>query len=303
MSWALLSQDSLFLHSSPWVARPAACRGGRHRLRGQGRELGAADRAGAPRVVVIDEVLAQRYWPAGDAVGARLELRFGAEPIPVEIVGVVGEVKHGALHDPPTATLYAPIAQVPNDQASFLANGLSLVVRCSGDPSLLAEQVRHETGRVDPEVAASPTRSMEQHLAASLAPRRFQLLLLGAFAVVALLLATMGIYASTTYAVRVRTAEIGLRLALGATAMGVVGSVVKAASRAILVGWTVGLIGALSLSRVVESLLFGVDRGDPVVLAGVSVLLLAVALGAAYVPARRASRLEPVAALRSTFSG
>jgi putative ABC transport system permease protein len=236
----------------------------------------------------------RRHFPNENPIGAHL--RFFERDF--EIVGVVGAVKHNGLDDEPTPTLYAPLAQVPGSNLAFLASNMSLAIRTGVGPLALQAAVRREVQAVDGEVPASSMKTMEQFLSTSVAPRRFNLLLLVVFAGAALLLAATGIYAVIAYSVTQRTHEIGVRLALGAGPGDVLKLVVGQGMRLALAGVAVGLIAALAITRVMANLLFEVSATDPGTFAAVSVILAGVALGACFVPARRATKVDPMIALR-----
>ena len=267
----------------------------------KGREFNEHDTAQTPGVVVIDQATARRFWPDTDPIGARIKIDDGAPAPPreVEIVGVAAEVKHNNLQDEPTLTVYAPIAQVPAGTTSFLANNMSLVVRTSGDPNAVATAVRREVLNTDNEVATSNVKTMEQFLSAALGARRFNLLLLTLFASVALVLAATGIYAVVSYSVAQRTKEIGVRMALGAQRRDVLRMIVGQGLKLTLAGVVVGLAGAFVFTRAVSSLLFGVGATDPVVFILMPLVLTLVALLASLIPARRATKVDPLVALRS----
>jgi putative ABC transport system permease protein len=266
----------------------------------RGREFTEADHERAAGVVVIDEVLAQRYWPQGDPLGAHLLLDYGTgeKPRAFEIIGVAGSVKHVGLNEEPTATLYGPLAQIPPSVVTARAANLSIVVRRAQASPTVAASVRRELQAVDPQVPASNVRMMSQYLAAALAGQRFNLLLLGVFAGAALLLATLGIYGVMAYAVTRRTREIGLRLALGAPPRAALKLVTGQGLRLALLGVGLGLVAAFALTRLLSSLLYGVSATDPATFASVALLLVGVAGLACYLPARRAARVDPLAALR-----
>jgi putative ABC transport system permease protein len=260
------------------------------------RGRGIADRDGsdAPAVVVINRAMAERYWPDGDPIGKPLLLRgaiFDGERR-VTVVGVVGDIKHGALDDPTEPQIYAPQAQVPFIFAT-------LVVRTELEPMALADQVRAAVWSVDPEQPVWKMRTMESLLARSLRSRSLTALLLGIYSAVALLLAALGIYGVIAYMVSQRTHEIGVRMALGAPARLIVSGVVR--HGLVLAGWGLGLgcAGTALLVRLVRSQLFGVSAADPLTFGGVLVLLALVALLASWIPARRATRIDPASALRA----
>jgi len=266
----------------------------------EGREFNEFDTAHAQNVVVIDEALARRYWPNESPIGAQLRFDEG-EPIQRElvVVGVVGDVKHFGLDEEPLATLYAPFYQMPENLVPVWASRINLVARTASDPMILSTLVRGEVLAIDRNVPASNIRTMDQFLSASVAQRRFNVLLLTLFAAAALLLTTSGIYAVISYSVAQRTHEIGLRMALGAQRSDVLKVVVGQGLRLVLIGVVIGLAAALVFNRILSSLLFGVSTVDPITFAVMPLLLIGVALLASFNPARRATKIDPVIALRS----
>jgi predicted permease len=266
----------------------------------KGREFTDMDTERTAGVVIINENLARRFWPNENPVGWHLWIKEG-DPTPrgVEIVGVVGNVKQFELEGDPTFDLYAPYRQIPEVLASMAANNMSWVVRVGPDPMTLADAVRREAQIVDRDVPASLAGTMEQLVAGSVAPRRFNSFLLGIFAGTALLLALMGIYAVMSYSVTQRTQEIGIRMALGAQQGNVVRLLVAQGLKVIMMGVAVGLVGAIALTAVISSLLFGISAIDPPVFLIISMLFACVALLASYIPARKATKVDPIIALRS----
>jgi putative ABC transport system permease protein len=257
----------------------------------RGREFTERDGAAAPSVVVINETLARRYFPGEDALGRRLAFGDVDEPVWREIVGVVGDVKGGGLSAETKPEMYVPYLQYPS---AFM----SVVVRGAPDPTTLTAAIRREVASVDKEQPVLNVRLMRQLVAESIAPQRFNTLLLGVFAAVALALATVGIFGVMSYTVTQRTHEIGIRMALGAQTGDVLRLVVKQGLTLTLFGVGIGLAGAFAVTRVLASLLYGVSTTDPMIFVGVSLLLAAVALVACYIPARRAMRVDPMVALR-----
>ena len=260
----------------------------------RGREFTVQDHAQARGVVVIDETLARRYWPKEDPLGVHLQM-FGHD---YEIVGVVGEIKHNGLDEEATATLYAPLAQVPDSVAGFVSNNLSLAIRADTPALSLQAAVRRELQAVDSEVAASSMRTMEQFLTTSTAPRRFNLTLVGTFAGAALLLAGIGIYGVIAYAVAQRTRELGIRLSLGAQRGDVLMLIMRQGARLAVLGVVIGLLGAFAVTRALASLLYSVSATDPLTYITTALLLTCIALLACYIPARRATKVDPMIALR-----
>ncbi len=266
-----------------------------------GRAFDERDTARSVSVVIIDEALAHRFFPNSNPVGEHLKIDDAA-PEPwreVEIVGVARDVKHNNLLDEPTPTVYAPIYQIPKGTVGFLANNMNVVVRTASDPLAMATTIRREVRAVDSDVATSNLRTMERFLAVAVASRRFNLLLVTLFASVALLLAATGIYAVVSYTVAQRTKEIGIRMALGAKASDVMRMILKQGLMLTLFGVVAGLVGAFILTRVISSLLFNVAATDLTTFILMPLILVAVALAACIIPARRAMRVDPLIALRT----
>jgi putative ABC transport system permease protein len=247
-------------------------------------------RSSAPSVV-INETLARRYWPDGDPLGQRIRLGGPA----LTVIGVVGDVRQMGLDVPADAEAFLPLDQV---EGTLTAPG-QLVVRTRGDPLALAPAVRRAIWAVDPDQPVSSVRTMSEVLDAEVASRNTQLTLLGSFAVVALVLAAVGLYGVLSYTVSQSANEIGLRMALGAQEGTVVGSIVRSALGTALIGIGVGLVAAYALTRTIASFLYGVSPTDPATAAAVAAVLLLVAGLAALVPARRAASVNPMTALRA----
>jgi len=265
----------------------------------RGRDLTDADVAGRSALVLISASMANRFWPNEDPLGKHLRLTFFPDAAR-EVVGIVGDVKLDSLDETrPVATVYWPLDQVsvPPSEA-WRSFGMSLAVRTSVDPMSSVSAVTAAIHQVDPEVPVVDVNSMEGLISASVSPQRFNMLLLGAFAGLALVLAAVGIYSVLSYTVRRRVREIGIRMALGATHRDVLSMVVADGMKPILAGVGIGLAAALALGRVVSSLIFGVRATDPLTFAMVAALLVAVGLLATVIPAYRATRVEPVRTLR-----
>ena len=269
-------------------------------LRG-GRYLEDADATRAAPVVVISEKMASTFWPNQDPVGQQIRLGGtgpGPDTLPRTVVGVVADVRHKGLDAETKTQMYLPHTQFPSTDSNFAINRMSLVVRARTDPLMLAPAVRREIRALDPEIPVSRVRSMEQVLSASASVRELNVMLLSVFAAVALTLAALGIYGVMAYTVTQRTKEIGVRMALGASAVEVQRLVLRQGLLLAGIGVLLGALGAVALGRVLTSLLFGVSATDPAIYAAVTAVLAAVALLATYVPARRATRVSPMVALR-----
>ena len=265
----------------------------------RGRELTDLDNEHSAGAILIDQALERRFFHEQEPIGAHILINMGdGNPArEYEVVGVVENVKHTGLNDDPTPTLYGPIPQAPKSAVPFLANNFSLVVRNSVDSQVLAESVRKELRGVDAEVATSNVRPMDEVLAASVAARKFNMELLAAFAGTALLLAAAGLYAVLAYLVSQRTREIGIRLALGARPRNVLYLIVRHGMKLTLVGVGIGIAAALAATRLMSGLLFAVTPTDAATFVAASSVLIIVALVACYVPARRATKVDPLVAL------
>jgi putative ABC transport system permease protein len=292
----------------------------------QGREFGPEDRQGSLPVTIINEAMAQRYWPGENPLGKRVgNVRFGLRTV----VGVAGNVKRLSLEEEQMPELYMSSLQPPassreerraNEEA--IAKGgkekgpyisvetrsptaiqgqagyISLMARTSVRPEAMADAVRKTVWSLDPDQPILQLGTMQARLDEIYAPRRFNMLLFGVFALVALLLAVVGIYGVLAYAVTQRTHEIGIRLALGAKTRDVLWLIVRQGLALTFIGVALGLGGALALTRVIQNLLFGVSATDPVTFVGIALLLISVACVASFIPARRATKVDPLVALR-----
>jgi len=255
----------------------------------KGRAFTERDTPGSPSVFIINETLARRFWPNEDPLGK--QIRYSSNDPWGEIVGVVEDMKYDGLHVVPTADLFEPYQQ---NAWPFL----SLTIRSQLDRTALLPAVQREVKALDPNLPLSSVRTMEEVMSQSLATRRFVLLLFSLFAGLAVLLASVGIYGVLTASVSQRTRELGIRLALGATAGNVWRLVVGQGMRLVLIGLVSGFIGALALNRFIEKLLFGVRSKDPLTYAVIGVVFMGVALLACWLPARRAAGVDPITALR-----
>jgi putative ABC transport system permease protein len=257
----------------------------------RGRVFTERDRADAPRVAVINRYMAERFWPGQEAVGQTLRLPGDGSVVEAEIVGVVGDTKHYAQDDPAISHIYGAQAQ-----DTHIFN--TIVARSEGDAMQLASAVRAAVWSVDPEQPVWKIRTQQSLVDRAVGMQRFLAQLMGAYAALALVLAAVGIYGVVSYNVAQRTCEIGVRMALGAMPLDVLRLVLRRGLLLTGIGLALGLGGALALGRVVQSLLFDTDASDPLTLAAVALLLVLVALLASYLPARRATRVAPLVALR-----
>jgi predicted permease len=258
----------------------------------KGRDFTASDHAQSPGVVIISESMARRYWPNEDPLGKRLRETSSGDSW-LSIVGVVGEVKYRGLPQNPNADpdVYFPLLQEPN-------RSLFLAVRTSVDPASLAAGARGALRKLDPDLPAYRVTTMAERVANQSTQSRFSAWLLGIFSALALVLAAVGIYSVMAYAVEQRSREIGIRVALGASSAVVLKMVIGQGMRLALLGIALGLGAALALTQTMKRLLFGVSATDSMTFIGVAVLLALVALVACYVPARRASKVDPMVVLR-----
>ena len=258
----------------------------------RGREFSRADVASTPRVAIISEAMARTYFPNEDPIGRRIIFGFPPDgDAPREIVGIVGDVRDVGLRQEPAAMMYVPYAQAP-----FW--GAVVVTRSSLSLSSFADAVRRDANAIDKDLPVTDIAAMPDVVNASVAQPRFQTVLLGLFGALALILAAVGIYGVISFSVAQRTHEMGIRMSLGAQPAQVLRLVMGQGARMALVGIALGAAAALGLTRLMRSLLFGVSAADPLTFAAVAILLVAVALAACYVPARRAMRVDPMTALR-----
>jgi predicted permease len=265
----------------------------------KGRDITPADRVDAPPVILINEAMAQRFWPGQSALGQRV--KWGPENSPrpwATVVGIAGNINHAALDAAPIPEVYMPLDQVPDEVAANFRS-VTLVVRTNGDPERMTAAVRSAIRSVARNAPISLIATMDQVRATSVSPRRFTLLLLGSFAVLALVLSAVGIYGVVMYGVTQRTRDIGVRVALGARPAQVVGAILGQGLRLAVFGLGIGVVGAVALTRVLRAQLFDVSPTDPATFAAIVVLLAAVAALASWLPARRATRVDPIEALRT----
>ncbi|HMY75107.1 MAG TPA: ABC transporter permease, partial [Blastocatellia bacterium] len=256
-----------------------------------GRDFTAHDNPQAPPVVIVNEAFAREHFKGENPIGKRLKLGWGGDE-PKEIVGVVGNVRHRALSDTSRPEMYVP-------QAQFANAGITLLVRSTLKPETLIAPIKQAIYALDPQLPVTNIKSLDDYRADSLSVPHFNTFLLSLFAGLALLLTAIGLYGVMSYAVTQRTNEIGIRLALGAQIGDVLRLILKHGLALTLLGVTVGLGASFALTRLMGSLLYDVNTTDPLTFAGVALLLLSVALSACYLPARRATKVDPMTALRS----
>jgi putative ABC transport system permease protein len=260
-----------------------------------GRSFTEVDSENAPLVVVINEAVVRRSYPPGeDPIGKLVNYQLPGRTVKGTIVGVVADVKNYGLDATVGSAEYRSILQ----NTHLIGGNINLVVRTAGDPLNLAHAVRQQVSAINPNIPVLDVMSMEQRIVRSLGHRRFQMLLFGLFAAVALFIAMVGIYGVISYAVSQRTHEIGIRMALGAQASDVLRMVVWRGMSLTLIGVALGLAAALALTRVMKNLLFEVSATDPATFTLIALLLVGVALIASYIPARRATKVDPLQALR-----
>jgi putative ABC transport system permease protein len=260
-----------------------------------GREFGDEDKVDSPAVAVVSETMARRFWPDEDPIGKRItpgQLDSTDPDDWITIVGVAKDVRQVELVAPPKPQMYLSYRQ-----AAFFAPR-HLVVSTAVEPLGMAAVVRKAVWEIDKDQPVSNIKTMEDVLSESIARQRFSMLLLGIFAALALVLAAVGIYGVMSYSVAQRTHEIGIRMALGARKRDVLKLTVGEALKLVLVGVVIGLVASFLLTRVMSSLLYGIGATDPTTFAGISLVLIGVALLASYIPARRATRIDPMVALR-----
>ena len=255
-----------------------------------GRLYDERDRAGSPKVAIVNQAFAQRYFPAGDSVGKRIA--FGCEKdLCTTIVGVVGNVKQESITADVTPEIFVPFSQMP-------MNGMTLFVRTKGEPANLASALRTEVFAIDKNQPVYAVQTLDQRVLETIAVSRSLMLLFSGFAFVALVLACVGTYGIISYSVSQRTREIGIRMALGARAIDVLRMILKNGMTLVLVGIVIGIAGALALTRFLTTLLFGVTPTDTFTFVVVSLALICVAVIACLIPARRATKVDPLEALR-----
>jgi predicted permease len=264
----------------------------------QGRAFGEGDTASAPAVAIVSESLAKRYWPGENALGKRLKPNFKGSQW-CTVVGVVKDVRHWGADVDIEPTAYYPYTQIPDTILPLLEADMTIALRSNVDEGALLPSIRAAVGEIDKSVPVFDVKTMDSMVLDAGSLRRFDLSLLGMFSGLALVLAAIGVYAVMAYSVSQRTQEIGVRIALGARSRDVVYLILGQGARLAVTGVVAGVIGALLLRRVVANLLYGVGSADPLIFSTVPVVIVAVVLLACYLPAYRASKVDPMVALRS----
>jgi predicted permease len=266
----------------------------------QGRAFTNADQPGAQPVVIVNEAFVRRFFREANPFEQQLFIGRGTLDSPRQVVGVVNDTKQTGMDQDAPPMVFVPLSQVSDKlmtvARTFVASYIT--VRTTAAPLALSAAVRREINAVDATLPLSEIRSMEQVVARSVAPQRFNMLLIGLFAGLGVLLAAVGVYGVMSYSVAQRTNEIGIRIALGAGSTDIVRMILKQGLGMTFIGIALGLVAALALTRLMESLLFGVSATDALSFITVSALLLGVALVACFVPARRATKTDPMIALR-----
>ena len=259
-----------------------------------GRDFTDQDKADSKNVVVISEKTAQHYWPGENPIGKRLKAGATSSKAPWrEVIGVVKDVRQNDFIAEPKMQMYFSYRQLKDLAAN------ALVVRTSVEPLSLANSVRNAIWAVDKDQPVANIDTMDHIVSEAIARQRFSMLLLGVFAGLALVLAAVGIYGVMSYSVAQRTHEIGIRMALGARRTDVLKMTVSQGLKLVTIGMMLGLAAAFLLTRVLQSLLFGISATDPITFLGISLVLLAVAILASYIPALRATKVDPIIALRA----
>jgi predicted permease len=265
----------------------------------RGRDFTEADGQGRPAVVVISESMAKEFWPGEDPIGKHLTMTFFPDAVR-EIVGIAGDVKIDGLDQTrPSSVLYMPLTQLSaSSLGEWRSFPLTLVIRTATNPGGIVSAATNTVHQIDTEVPVRDVLTMNELLANSVSQQRFNMLLLGTFGALALALAAMGIYSVLSYSVKRRVQEIGIRLALGARLADVLRMVVFEGMKPVLLGVVIGIAGAFALGRVLSSLVYSVKPTDPLTFSASALLLASVSVMACMVPAYRATRVDPISALR-----
>jgi predicted permease len=265
----------------------------------RGRYLTAQDNETAAPVMVIDEEFAKQYFGGADPLGKHINIDI--VDVSPEIVGVVGHVKHWNLDEstrPFRAEMYTPFMQISDKFLPLATSSATVIVRTKGAPAAALGAIREEVSKLDSRQVMYDAMAMDEIVTRSVRAQRFSMILLGAFALLALLLASIGIYGVISYLVGQRVNEIGIRMALGAQQKDVLRMIIGEGARLAAIGAGIGIVAALALTRLMASQLYGVSVTDPITFTGVAIILVGVALFACYIPARRAMRVDPMVALR-----
>jgi predicted permease len=255
----------------------------------RGRQFDSSDREDSPKVAIINQAAAHRFWPDQDPIGKRF--KFFGEPYVVQVVGVARDAKYGTLGEEPTPYLYLPLIQTPSP-------ALTLFFRTSGDPRVALASVRERVQALDRNLPLANVWPIGEVISQALWAAKFAASLLSIFAALAMILAAVGVYGVVAYSVGQRVREIGIRMALGATRDNIVGMIVRQSSVSLAIGLAVGFVAAFALARMITGLLYGVSAGSPLPFALLPLLLALVGLAATYIPARRATKVNPIVALR-----
>jgi putative ABC transport system permease protein len=266
----------------------------------QGRSLTDADNASAQPVAIVNEAFAKRFFDNQNPLAQQLSVGRGTNDPVRQVVGVVADTKQQGLDSPVPPMVFVPVPQMPDKLLAIVRTFTSanFTIRTTVAPLSLREAVKHEIAQLDPTLSLSDFASMEEVTARSIAPQRFNMLLVGLFAGLGLLLAAVGIYGVISYVVTQRTNEIGLRIALGAQATDVIRLILGRGLALAFSGVVLGIVAAFILTRLMKNFLYSVSATDPVTFVFISLLLVGVALLACYLPARRAAKTDPMVALR-----
>lgn len=257
----------------------------------KGRDFTDRDDENTPDVVVINEKMAKQNWPNSDPIGQRIKIRYGTGTFTREIVGIVGNIRHLGLDQDSQPEMYMPIYQYPE-------NFMFLVVRTKSNPMSLSKAIQDEVAVIDKDQPVANIKTMQNIFSSSVAPRRFSMLLITIFASLALALSAAGIYSVISYSVAQRNHELGIRMALGATSKDVLKLILGQGFKLVVIGTIIGLVGAFALTSLLQSMLFNVSTTDPLIFVVISFVLICFALLASYIPARRATKVDPMVALR-----
>jgi predicted permease len=258
----------------------------------EGRLLEETDREGSVPVSLVNDMMAARHWPGASPVGSRITVNWQGRQITSEVVGVVGALRHDGLDRETRPEVFLPFHQVTNGSMTFVA-------RAAGDPAPFIQRLKEQVWAIDGTLPFYDVATIDSLVSQSLAPRRFMLSLLAGFAVVAFILAGAGIYGVLSFATQQRTREIGVRMAMGARPTDITRLVVSEGMMRVAAGLAIGLTASAAVARSLETFLFGITPLDPMTLVGSTALLAGIALAACYVPARRATRVDPLLALRT----